>query len=195
MPSDEPSILRRLILGVLCLLAAWIFYRQSIVPLRDRERDTQRKLADLRAQIGSASSMLDELRALRQGAALGAAALERLQGELPRGSVMAWFPTRVRQSFARSEIPVSSIRLNTAQPVPGLSRCESAFWHLVVPISSASRGITGLLFALSEIERQEPFVRVLDFSVNADPADPKRGTAAINMAVMAGEIPAGSDLR
>jgi hypothetical protein len=62
---------------------------------------------------------------------------------------------------------------------------------VVAPFDPARRGIAGLLLAVNEIERQEPFVRLLDFSVKSDPSDSKAGVAEMNFAVLAEQIRAG----
>lgn len=195
MPSDQTFIFRRPFVAALCLAMAWLFHRQMIVPLQKREMDTRQKIADLRGRIGPANRALDEFQALKQRAALGVAELDRFRGELSEGSVMAWFPVRISQSLARSETQISSIRLNTTLPASGLPRCERSYWHVVVPVNPANHGIAGLLLTLAEFEQQEPFVRVLDLAASDDPANPGHGSAAINIAVLGGQVSPGSDSR
>ncbi len=193
MSSRKPTIHRSLFTAAICLGAAWFFYRQWILPVQASEKDTQGKIAELRGQIDLATKELEAIQALKNRAALGATELGRLHGEVHKGAVMAWFPVQIRQAFAQAENPVSSVRLNTTLLASGLPGCERSYWHVVAPYEPARRGIAGLLLAVNEIERQEPFVRLLDFSVKSDPADLSAGVAEMNFVVLAEQIRAGTE--
>lgn len=189
--SHQKTIHRSLLAAALCLGAVWLFYRQWILPVQAGEKDTHSKIAELRAKIASANKEIESLQLLKNRAAIGTAELGRLQGEVHKGAVMAWFPVQIQQAFAQAENPVSSVRLNTTLLASGLPGCERSYWRVVAPFEPARRGIAGLLLAVNEIERQEPFVRLLDFSVKSDPANAKAGVAEMNFVVLAEQIRAG----
>ena len=184
---------RRLLTAAICLGAAWLFYRQWILPVQAGEKDTHGKIAELRGQIDAADKEIEAIQALKSRAAMGAAELGRLHGEVHQGAVMAWLPVQIQQAFAQAENPVSSVRLNTTLLASGLPGCERSYWHVVAPFDPARRGIAGLLVAVNEIERQEPFVRLLDFSVKSDPSNLKAGIAEMNFVVLAEQIRAGTE--
>lgn len=193
MSSHKPVIHRSLLTAAICLGAACLFYKQWILPVQAREKDTLVKIAELRGQIDSATRELEAMQALKNRAALGTTELGRLRGEVHKGAVMAWFPVQIRQAFAQAENPVSSVRLNTTLLASGLPGCERSYWHVVAPFEPARRGLAGLLLAANEIERQEPFVRLLDFSAKSDPSDLNAGVAEMSFVVLAEQIRAGAE--
>ena len=191
MSSRNPMMHRRLVAAAICLGASWLFYTRWILPVQTGERNAQIKITELRGRIDVANKELEAIQALKIRAALGVTELERLRGEVHQGAVMAWFPVLIRQAFAQAEIRVSSVLLNTTLLAPGLPGCERSYWHILAPCESARRGFAGLLLAVNEIERQEPFVRLLDFSVKSDPSDVNAGVAEMNFVVLAEQIRAG----
>lgn len=188
MFSHNPIMHRRLIVAAICLGAAGLFYWQWILPVQASEKDMQTKIAELHRQIDSATTELGAIQALKNRAALGTAELGRLQGEVHKGAVMAWFPVQIQQAFEQAKNPISSVRLNTTLLAAGLPGCERSSWYVAAPFEPAKRGIAGLLLAVNEIERQEPFVRLLDFSVKSNPSESKSGVAEMNFVVLAEQI-------
>ncbi len=191
MPDSKPTSHRPFVIAAVCLGAAWIFHRQWVLPVQEREKETQSKIAEVRGQIESASKELETLQLLRNRASAGVAELGELRADGRDGAVMAWFPTRVQQAFSQSKAPVSSVRLNTTLLAPGLPGCERSYWQIVAPYEPARRGVAGLLSAINDIERQDPFVRLVDFSVKSDPSGSTNGLAEMNFVVLTEQQRAG----
>ncbi len=193
MTSWKLTSHRSLVAAVICLGAAWFFYRQLVLPVQAREKDAQSKIAEFLVQIDSANKELEAMQSLKDRASLGTAELGRLRGEGRDGAVMAWFPMRVQQAFAQAKTALTSVRLNTTLLAFGLPGCERTYWQIVAPCEPARHGIAGVLFAVNEIERQDPFVRLLDFSVKSDPSGTGNGVAEMNFVVLAEQLRSAAD--
>jgi hypothetical protein len=179
---EESPFFRRVLAGVVlpgCLL---LFYRLEIAPVRWRAQDFLRRRADLQKQIDSGHKAIEEARVSEGEAAKAASELNRLlSGMLSGSSVMVSFPERIKEHFSRFGLPLTVVRLNTAQDEPDLPGFQRVYWSVGVPIPEKDRTFTGLLLAVAELEQANRFVNVLDFTLQPDAEDSRRRTAGVNV--------------
>ena len=87
----------------------------------------------------------------------------------------------VKEHFKQFGIAVTIIRLNAVQEeaeLPGYSR---VYWGIGLPIENAGENITSLLLAVADIESQNQYLKVLDFSIQPDAVNPLLRTVAFNI--------------
>lgn len=162
---------------------ASLIYGLSITPLQRREAEFQRTGADLRGRIAAARHTIQEAKEQEQAVASARAELQRFQRDLPTGSAMAWFPSRMKRHFDNLGIPDSATRLNTALNEPDMPNYERSYWAVHLPIQGTSADISKLLISVAELEEAEPLVKVIDLAIRQDDDSGLR-TAVINVTTL-----------
>jgi hypothetical protein len=79
---------------------------------------------------------------------------------------------------------VALVRLNTTRDEPNISGCERDFLSVALPIDDAGRNIPNVIAAVADLDQRNPFVRVLDFAIRADPENPARRVGSLNLAAL-----------
>jgi hypothetical protein len=168
----------------LALVAGWAFYGLAIAPLEQRETAARRDAGDMRKRIEGARQKIKEVRQTEEDTARARGELKRMQDELPAGSAMISAPELVKEHFARSDIPVSLVRLNTTQDEPTIPGYVRGFWSVALPIDKEGRHIAPLLLAVADLDQPHSFFRVLDFAIRPDPENPDGRTGVLNVAAV-----------
>jgi hypothetical protein len=169
-----------------CALALAVgreFYVHSIAPFSQRETEALREAGDLGERVDGAQKTMADIQAQEKDADRVRSELERLRDELPADAAVA-VPALVKEHFARHGIVVPLVRLNTMQEEPELPGCEHGYWSVALPIDDAGRNITAMLLAVADFDQQNPFVRVLDFSIRPDPENPGGRVGSLNLAAL-----------
>ena len=166
----------------IALAAGWQVYGSWIAPLREMATEARRDVTDLRGRIDGAKKTIAEIRALEQSASGASGALQSLQGDIPPGSPLVWFPTRMEKYFGRMGLSGAVTRLNTALDEPGLPDFEQTYWAVELPVGNSSGEFRAACLAIAEIE---PSIRVLDVEIRHDVNDPARRLLVMNVAILA----------
>jgi hypothetical protein len=186
MQPDRSAIFRG-VFAVGTMLAAVLMYCQWIGPLKKRANDSQRRLVELRENLEPARETIQRVRTLEQKTAQARRELQGLKGDHPKGSALVWLPERAKEHFKQFGIAVTVIRLNTVQDEAGLPGYRRAYWGIGLPIENGEKSVNGLLLAVEQLERQNRFVRVIDFAIRPDVENPLLRTAAINIVALVQE--------
>lgn len=173
-----------LALAFLALVAGWWFYRSAIAPQRERESEMRRSVAALKAQIASGRRVIGEIQELETRLTRERRELASERGDLPAGSAMIWLPELVKEHFGRLGITVWLVRLNTTQEQANIPGYDRAFWSVALPVKEKGREVAKLLRAVADLERQNFFIRVLDFVIRPDPENPDGPVASMNLTAL-----------
>lgn len=170
--------IRCLAIGSLVLAAGGVFYEQG------NKRGSSRETADLHGRIVDAQRLIAEVDTLdiRQHVPGNSVAL--LSVDLPRGSAQVWLPELVKTHFTNAGLDVSIIRLNSLLDIPESRNFQRGYWSVGVPVAEDGKNIPDLLTAVAQFERQNKFVKVLDFSVAPDPENPGKRIAGVNLTTL-----------
>lgn len=182
--SIHSAKFRRVVIGGLALGSAWLFSEYAITPLRLHEKDSVRRVEELRQQLDSAHAALRGIGNPKQELEDEGSALNRLLGESALKSTMVSFPENVRQHFARFGVPLRAMRLNTTQEMPDLPGYQRVYWSVGLSVAEADRTLTGLLISVAELEEQNRFIKVLDFALQPDVEEPGSRTVGINLVTL-----------
>jgi len=183
--SSAPSIsVRQFLMGGVLLGAAWWFHSHWFVPLQQREVECMRELGEARQRVSDAKLKIHEVSRKEQAARVTRGVLDSLQGDIPKEPMVVWLPVRLRTHLRGTGIADAAIRMNSAMPEPDVPGYERSFWHLNLPKQGGMRNINDVLLAVAEIERQQPFVRILDLSFSADPEEPHWPAGRFNVSVL-----------
>ena len=170
--------------SVTALAAGWKYESASLDMLRNREAAALREIADLSGRIEKAEEVLASGRDEQGEADRIESELKRLQGELPTGSAMVSLPAMVKGHFESRGVPVQVIRLNTTREEPEIPGYERDFWSVAIPIEEAGRNMTKFLRAVADLDRENPFLRILELAVRPDPVNPGRRLATLNVTTL-----------
>ena len=164
--------------------AALVFlclYNQWIAPLKRSEDDSRRKLLELEQSLEGARKITHRAVEVEQETAYARGELNAFHGDRRKGSALVWLPDMVKEHFKQFGLAVSIIRLNAVQEeaeLPGYSR---VYWGIGLPVENAGKSISSLLLAVTDIESQHQYLKVLDFSIQPDAVNPLLRTVAFNI--------------
>jgi len=175
---------RQFLAGGAVLGVAWWFYSHWLVPLQQREVECQKTLAETRQRLSDAKMQIQEIAKEEQAAAGTRSLLNSLQNGIPKEPTAVWLPVRLKAHLDSAGITEAGIRLNSAIPEPGVPDYERTYWNLNRPRQEGMRTMGAVLLAVAEIEKQEPFVKILDVSFNADPEAPHWFAGGINVTAL-----------
>lgn len=184
MASGSSTFARQFLTGGAVLGVAWWFHSHWLVPLQQREVGCLKALADVRQRLNDAKVQIQEIGNQEQAAAGTRSLLNSLQAGIPKQATAVWLPVRLKTHLRSAGIAEAGIRLNSTTPEPGVPGYERSYWHLNLPRQEGMRTMAGALLAVAEIERQEPFVRILDVSFSADPEEPHWSAGGFNVTAL-----------
>jgi hypothetical protein len=191
-PWEHWTGLRSMAACGLALVLGWAFHGRVIAPLKQREAVALRDGSELKARLDGAQNLIAGIQAEEQHAEGERSEMKRLESELPAGSAMFWLPPLVKRHLERSGFADALVSLSAIRDEPRIPGCERSFWSVRLPIDAAGRNVPTLLLAVADLDQQNPFVRVLDFSTRPDPDDRMRRLAVIEVGTLS---PKGKDSR
>lgn len=183
--SSAPSMsFRRIVAGGVALGAAWWFHTHWIAPLRQRETECQQAVADVQQHLSDAKAELKEIGREEQEVAHARGLLDSLHADVPKGPTVVWLPVRLRTHLRSAGIAEAGIRINSVVPESGVAGYERTYWHLNLSKQEGMQNMSAVLLAVAEIERQAPFVRILDVSFCADNKEPHWPVGGFNVTAL-----------
>jgi hypothetical protein len=183
-PWEDRTGLRSIAACGLALVVGWAFHARVIAPLKQREAEALRGGAELKSRLDGAQNLIAEVQAEEQNASREPGEMKRLESELPPGSAMFWLPPLVKRHLERAGFADSLVNLSALRDEPRIPGCERSFWSVRLPIDAAGRNVPTLLLAVADLDQQNPFLRVLDFSTRPDPDNRTRRVAAIEVGIL-----------
>lgn len=152
--------------AVFCLVAGgWKYHSAVLAPLQIQERESKDAIAKAKVRNEEAKRDVATAENEEQGAMKIRAELHRLRSSMPPGSPLVALPSLVKSHFARFGIAVQLIRLNHADDEPDTPGFERDYWSICLPVDAAGKNIAKLLLAVPDLERENPFVRISEFSI------------------------------
>lgn len=164
--------------------AALVFvgiYNQWIAPLKSSEGDLRRNLRELEQSFEGARKTSHRAVEVEHETAYARGELNAFYGDRRKGSALVWLPDLVKEHFTQSGIAVTIVRLNALQDEAELPGYKRAYWGVGLPVESAGKSLSSLLLAVADIEAQNKFLKVLDFTIQPDVTNPLLRTASFNL--------------
>ena len=184
----KPWRFRHYVFGVLLSgTCCWLLMAEGIRPLRKRDRANQEKTAELRNEAAAARRTIQDVQDKERETAPVQAEFERWSRERPADSAVVWFPERISAHFKRFAVATAATRLNTILEDPDLPGFQRSFWAVELPLGAGVGEISKVLLAVSELERAERHVRVIDFAIRPAAENPQAQTAVLNCSTLARE--------
>jgi hypothetical protein len=164
--------------GVMLCVVVYAYFNFGLSPLAASREKAGKDLTAVEPQIKDAQAQLARTKALEIKEPAAQHLLDQVKAMTPDGSPIAWFPTRITDSFKKDRIEKASVRMVnefSEKELPGFSRIT---WAVDVP---RVEFIT-LAGAISSIENAEPLVEVQGFEIEAGRDDALNQRASLNLA-------------
>ena len=170
---------RCMAIGSLVLAAGAVFYEQGNRYSRTRES------AKLHGKIVEAQRLIaDSIHFDARLLEKAAPSELPLNTNLPVGSAQVWLPELVRKHFKAAGHEVAIVRLNSLHEMPESREFQRGYWSVALPVDDTGDNVPGLLTAVAQFERQNSYVRVLDFTIGTDPENPGKRIAGMNLTTL-----------
>lgn len=179
----RPRILLHLF-PISAVAVGWWLYAQRIAPLQRSETAARAAIAELGVRTDETRVSLKAVKDLQQQTGGIRAELQRLHGDIAADSAIAWFPQRLKTHFAGFGLPGGATRMVNTQDEPDLPGYRRSYWAVALPIKGGNRTIDALLLAIEGLEREAPFVKVVDCVIQPDQEDPGQYTASMQLSAL-----------
>jgi len=170
---------------VACSLALCGFYKWVLIPRHQRHDELVHRKEQLVVGLESARLKFTVGKQAEQKAAAARGALNHFLGDDTSDSAMVAFPKEIEDHFTRFGLRDVVVRMATTEKVPKLPGYERVFWSVGVSVPRTDRNAEGLLLAVSDLEQQSRFIKVIDFAMQPSPEDQSLRTATVNMMIVA----------
>lgn len=167
--------------GGVMAMAAWLYYRDTLVPVQERGRALVEQIRDLDRRVNEARNLLRECQALEAETANARVAVHRLERDLPSGSALFWVPARLKEHFRRFGFAEPLARLNSTVEDPDLPGYQRIFWTIGLPVDYDSKNLGAVMLAVADLEQTDRVARVIDVTIQPDPENSRRRDAAITV--------------
>ncbi len=163
------------------LVAGREFYKRSIVPLREKEPELSREVAELSGRIESAKRELAEIRGQGQVAESTSGETTRLKHDLAERLNPLSVPVAVSNFSSRLGLAVPVIRRTATENSPEISGYERSSWEVSVSLEQNAQTIASLLRGMGSLDSRGSNLMVRDFTIWPDPEDSTRRRATIHV--------------
>jgi len=180
-----PYLRALLVFLAISALTVWGFYQGAILPLRERDEQFVQRKAQLEEQLDSARAKFVAIKQAELKVAAARGALNHFLGDETDESAMVAFPTEIEEYFKRFGLHNVVVRMAATKPEPDLPRYQRVYWSVGVQIPKKERNAEGLLLAVSDLEQQSRFIKVIDFSLQPDAENQNLGAATVNVMIVA----------
>lgn len=160
---------------------AWWVCGLFIEPHLTREKEDQEAITNLHGQIETAAAAIREIRTLEIKSEALRSEIEQLENDLPGQRALLLFPEQMEKTFTRFGVSISAARLNKVGEEASLPGYSRGSWSVTLPLAESAHQIDSALLAVAELERNHPFVKVVDFAIQPDPEVPARHVAAVSL--------------
>ena len=171
--------MRRFIMLAVTLVAGAMFYEQTANHAVERQNEA------LKARIADARRVIAEIQEDEARVKLAREKLDALHQDSPPTPALVWFPGRVKQHFDRFGPSGAVARLNTALDEPALPGFERSYWVVEMPVGKSPAEVREICLAISELERLNASVRVVDVAIRPGENNPDTKLMVVNLTVLA----------
>jgi len=179
-----PVFLRQVVLCGTALVLAWQFQIWMLHPLNLQHEDFIRQRTELQNNLRSAHEKLVAIKDSEVKVGEARATLNRLLGQHRDTPTMVSFPNEMEAHFSHFGFSSAVVRFVTAREDRDLPGYQRVYWSIGLPIPRTDRNVAGLLLTLSDLEKQDRFIKVIDFALQPDAEDPSLRTASINLMIL-----------
>ena len=180
----RPIFLRQALLCGSALVSGWMFQSRAITPLNLRDEALVRKRTELQDNLQSTHEKLLAIKEFDGKIGEARGVLNRLAGDQGETSMIVAFPKEMVEHFTRFGFSSASVRLVKASQERDLPGYQRLYWSIGIRIPSTERHVEGLLLATAELQQNDRYVKVVDFTLQPDVKDSSLRTASVDLVVL-----------
>lgn len=161
--------IQKMILGSLVAVGVvYGYFDWLLSPLKLRHANVQKSIAALEPEIGRARAQIARDLDVQKQAPLAQETLAQIEGMIPEGAPVAWFPTLIGDFFKNHGIDKISTRMNGEGTVPDLPGYRRITWGVEVP------KVDCMVFAkaMAALENTEPLIGVDSVTIETQRDEP-----------------------
>jgi hypothetical protein len=149
--------IQKIVLGGLMLIGiVYVYFNMLLGPLTTRQNLARKNIADLEPQIAAAQAQINRTTGLEATAPQADATVSQVNGMIPEGSPVAWFPVKMSDFFKRQGLDKTATRMNNEYEDKSLVGFRRISWSVDLPRID----FVPFAAALAQLENEEPLVAI-----------------------------------
>lgn len=179
--KDKAQKIGLAVVGFFGLL--YVYFDQLINPAQAGVLATAQASKDMIPKINAAKELIDRVKKLEEKGPSSKALIDQVNGMIPDGSPVAWFPSRMNSFFKRQHFPefapngIEKVTVRQSSEIADIKGFRKITWALDMP------KIQFMLFAavIANLENEEPLIEVssIIMDVNRDSFTEQKATVTI----------------
>jgi hypothetical protein len=177
MKFGKEEIQKMVLGGLIAAGVVYGYFDWLLSPLKLRYANTQKSIAALEPEIARARDQIARDIEVQKQAPIAQEILAQIDGMIPEGAPVAWFPTLLSDFFKHHGIEKVSTRLNGEAAVPGISGYRRITWGVELP------KVDGMVFpkAMAELENTEPLIAVESVTIETQRDEPDQQRVVLTL--------------
>lgn len=174
--------IQKIILGILLATGVVYGYFEWLLdPLKARHAATAKSIAALDPEIARAKAQIARDTEVKKQGPIAQETMARIDGMIPDGAPVAWFPTAMTEFFKGQGIDKANTRMTGEAAYPNLPDYRQIHWTVELPKVECLR----FSRAIAALENDEPLITVDGMSIEAlrDEPDAQRVVLSITNTV------------
>ena len=183
MKINKDQLQKAFLAGLLACGGLYYYGVEMLQPLSLREVGARKEIASLETKVKEAKSRIARTQAIAAGDVNAAAALhayEVMRAKIPGGQPVAWFPTRLSETFRQQGIAKQSFRCNPEIGESEIPGYKFSSWS----IELAETHFSALGAALARLENQEALVQINTLQINSGNKEPETHHAQLTISTI-----------
>jgi len=170
MKNLNKDHIQKIALGSLMAIGVVYGYFDFLLgPLRAKTRSTAASVTALDPEISKANAQMLRAKAIAKEAPPVEASIATINGMIPEGAPVAWFPVVINDLFKRAGFEKSTTKLTTEAADKELAGYRRITWAIELPkVDCLAFGA-----AVAELENQEPLVEIQSVAIETLREDPE----------------------
>jgi len=177
MKFGKEEIQKIVLGGLLVIGVVYSYFDLLLAPLKKQQAAARKTTEDLGPQILNARGQLKRTADLERNFAERTVPLRQVDGMIPEGSPVAWFPTKIGDFFKRQGIEKTTTKLNTESPEKELTGFRRISWG----IDLAKVGYGQFGSAVSRLENEDPLLEIRSLQIDASRDDAETQRVALTV--------------
>lgn len=178
MKLSKEEIQKVVLGGLLAIGVIYGHFNFILGPLKKRQLTAAKEVESLDPKIAAAKSQIARTQNLKAQTPGSEATMKQVEGMIPDGSPVAWFPTLVGEHFKSMGVQRVTTRMVSSVTDPNVNGFRRISWAVDIP------SINTLLFAqsLSDFVNQEPLVEPIALTIDFVREDPENQRVSLTLA-------------
>jgi hypothetical protein len=162
--------IQKITLGLLMAVGVvYGYFTLLLGPLKKKQMSVSASIAALDPEIAKAKADLQRSKQIQVDAPKAATTMAQIDGMIPEGAPVAWFPTLISEFFKKQGVEKLTTRMSSEVAEKDLTGYRRINWGVDVPKVDCMR----FAASLAELENQEPLIEIQGLTIEALREEPE----------------------